>query len=348
MMNIDTVTKQWGREKMKKLGVMAMIVLFAMTLVCARAWGEEPNIVAFGEDLIDISQFSQWDRRLYIDGGEEIVEEDGVVYKIKYDSIVRVSKNLEYLSKLRRYYRSYYADDEDSQELKDVKGKIELYSMDGSKHYELFLDEERYVGKNEYGFNPSHDVLNSGNVLLAIDGGWQQWFEMLDIQGNSIVHFDDSMYIGYVIPPSDEYVVLELPREIDGNTMYEYIILEVNGVRNTIFTHEKLCTTVFSKDSHYIAFVCSGDAVYLFDRYGNAVLTTPTVNTSDGKSNSPDTYYSDENEYLIMVYRYYPVDSIPVPNKEYLKVIRISTNETVYEGLENNSDKELMYKEEEL
>jgi hypothetical protein len=245
-------------------------------------------------------------------------------------------------------YHRYYADDEGPQELKDIKGKIELYSLDGSKHYELLLDEERYIGKNEYGFNPSHDVLNSGNVLLTIEGGWQQWFEMLDTQGNSIVQIGDSMYFNYFIPPSDEYVVLGLPRELDSSSFVEYILLEIDGVRNTIFTHEDRCFYVFSKDSHYIALVCSGDAVYLFDRYGNTVLTTPTVNASDGKSNSPDTYYSDENEYLIMVYRYYPFDSTPVPNKEYLKVIRISTNETVYEGLENNSDKELMYKEEEL
>jgi hypothetical protein len=77
-------------HKMRKTSVIGMIVLFTSMLVFGKAAAEEPNIVAFGEDLIDIAQFSQWNTRLYIDGGEETIEVDGATNTISISKYIEV------------------------------------------------------------------------------------------------------------------------------------------------------------------------------------------------------------------------------------------------------------------
>lgn len=75
---------------MRKTSVIGMIVLFTSMLVFGKAAAEEPNIVAFGEDLIDIAQFSQWNTRLYIDGGKETIEVDGATNTISISKYIEV------------------------------------------------------------------------------------------------------------------------------------------------------------------------------------------------------------------------------------------------------------------
>jgi hypothetical protein len=324
---------------MRKIAVIGMIVLFTMMLVYGRAAAEEPNIVAFGEDLIDISQFSQWNTYLYIDGGEETIEVEGATTTILIYKDIEVSTDLNYLGKLYHYYGEGEC---------DYSGKFELYSIDGDKLYDLHINDDTYGSINDCGYSPENAMLNNGNVLLLISSYENYSFEIYDVNANILFAYIGEGYYIYEISPSKEYIVFIMKKANDGILSYDYTIINLNGVSNTLLTYENRCTPSISEDSHFIALVCSGDAVYLFDKYGNAILTTPVVDTSDGKSDFPGTYYSTENKYLIMVYHYYPFDSTPVPNKHYLKVIRIATNETVYEGLENNRDKELMYKEEEL